>query len=136
MKSIEFKFRRLPSEIFGFIYRPYVTVLLRKKDKSGWRKARMIVDTGADYSILPKSYADYLGIDLTTDCIAQSTHGIGGMETVYILKSMVLKIGNFERKVPVGFLDRDDVPPLLGRHECLETFRTVLDKRTITLFSN
>lgn len=136
MKSINFKFRRIPSEIFQYIYRPYVAVSLQKKDKSGWRKARMIVDTGADYSILPRSYATYLGIDLTADCLAQSTHGIGGMETVYIFKNLVLKIGDFERKIPIGFLDRDDVPPLFGRHECLETFRAILDKRVIILLSN
>jgi len=135
MKSLEFKYRRIPSEIFGSIYRPYITVMLQKKDKSGWRKARMIVDTGADYSILPRSYAVYLGIDLTADCIAQSTHGVGGMETVYIYKGLVLKVGDFERKVPVGFLDRDDIPALFGRHECLETFRTVLDKRSLELLA-
>lgn len=135
MKSIKFKFRRIPSEIFNYIYRPYITAFLQKKDKTGWRKARMIVDTGADYSILPRSYAYYLGIDLTNDCIAQSTHGVGGMETVYVYKNLVLKIGDFERKIPIGFLDRDDVPPLLGRHQCLETFRIVLDKREISLFS-
>ena len=93
----------------------------------------MIVDTGADYSILPRSYAVYLGIDLTRDCIAQTTHGIGGMETVYIYKSLILEIDSFKRKIPIGFLDRDDVPPLFGRHECLETFRLVFAKRTITL---
>ena len=133
MKNVKFKFRCIPSEIFGSIYRPYITVLLQKKDKTGWRKARMIVDTGADYSILPRSYAVYLGIDLTRDCIAQTTHGIGGMETVYIYKSLILEIDSFKRKIPIGFLDRDDVPPLFGRHECLETFRLVFAKRTITL---
>lgn len=135
MKSIKFKFRRIPSEMFDSIYRPYVSVMLQKKDKNGWRKARMIVDTGADYSILPRSYAVYLGIDLTADCIAQTTHGVGGMETVYIYKNLVLKIGDFERKIPVGFLNRDDIPPLFGRHECLETFRAIFDKRSLELLA-
>ncbi len=84
---------------------------------------------------LPRSYATYLGIDLTADCLAQTTHGIGGIETVYVFKNLILKIGDFKRKIPVGFLDRDDVPPLFGRHECLETFRTILDKQIITLIS-
>ena len=36
-------------------------------------------------------------------------------------------------KVPVGFLERDDLPSLLGRLSCLEEFRLVLDKK-ITVF--
>lgn len=132
MDRVKFTFRAIPSEIFGLIYRPYADVLLEKKDNSGWRKATMVIDTGADYTILPRSYADYLGIDIAKDCIAHNTHGIGGVETVYLYRDLVVRIGRFERKIPVGFLERDDIPPLLGRHEFFETFHTLFEKRTVT----
>lgn len=132
MDKIKFVFRAIPSEIFGTIWRPYADVLMRKKDQTSWRKATMVIDTGADYTILPRSYAAYLGIDLGKDCIVHNTHGIGGAETVYFHKDLLVKLGNFQRKIPVGFLERDDIPPLLGRHEFFETFRSVFEKHTIT----
>ena len=132
MAEVTFTFRRFPSKIFGVMYRPYADVFLEKKDKSGWRKATMGIDTGADYTILPRSYADYLGIDVAKDCNAQITHGVGGTETVYLYKKLVVKLGNFRRIIPAGFLDRNDIPPLLGRHEFFETFRSVFEKRTVT----
>lgn len=64
MDTLKFSFRAIPSEIFGMIYRPYADILLQRKDKTGWRKATMVIDTGADYTILPRSYADYLGVDI------------------------------------------------------------------------
>lgn len=134
MAKVKFTFRPVPSEIFGTIYRPYADVLIQKKDKSGWRKATMVIDTGADYTILPRSYADYLEIDIAKDCMAQTTHGIGGLETVYIYKNLTVKLGNFERKIPVGFLDRNDIPPLLGRHDFFETFKTLFNNKKAIVF--
>ncbi len=41
--------------------------------------------------------------------------GIGGKEKVYLHKKVKIKLGSWERGVPVGFLARDDIPSLLGR---------------------
>lgn len=131
MAMVKFQFRRIPSDIFGVIYRPYADVLLQNKQDKSWLKVTMVVDTGADYTILPISYADYLGIDVKKDCLAQITHGIGGSETIYLYKSLSVKIGDFYRKIPVGFLNRNDIPPLMGRHQFFETFKAVFDKRVV-----
>lgn len=129
---VKFSFRKIPSEVFRFIYRPYADVYLQKKDKSGWRLATMVIDTGADYTILPNTYAGSLGIDLAKDCIPQTTHGVGGTETVYIYKGLVVKLGSYTRKIPVGFLDRPDIPPLLGRHDFFETFKVVFKRHKVS----
>ena len=94
----------------------------------------MIVDTGADYTLLPYFYAYDLGINLKKDCKPYSTPGVGGKEKVYIFKKAKVKLGNWERMIPVGFLERDNIPPLLGRQGFLETFN-VLFARHITSFS-
>jgi hypothetical protein len=82
----------------------------------------MIVDSGADYTLFPKKYAAILGIDLGQECTVETTLGVGGAESVYQYKKLPVKIGNWQKKIPVGFLERNDVPPLLGRLECLEVF--------------
>jgi hypothetical protein len=82
----------------------------------------MLVDTGADYTLLPRTYAAVLGISLRTQCRRVMTAGIGGTERVYLLPRLQARLGSWTRRIPVGFLDRDDVPPLLGRIRCLDTF--------------
>ncbi len=82
----------------------------------------MIVDTGADYCLFPQSNAFDLGIDLEKDCMLFQTSGIGGSENIYFLERIKMRIGREELFVSVGFLRRDDVPPLLGRFKCLDRF--------------
>lgn len=38
----------------------------------------MIVDTGADYTLLPRFMAEKLGINLEKDCKDFTTFGVGG----------------------------------------------------------
>lgn len=82
----------------------------------------MIVDTGADYSLLPYSASEDLEIDLEKEARVFKTFGIGGSEIVYLIKQFKIKIGGYKLSIPIGFLSRDDVPPLLGRQECLNRF--------------
>jgi hypothetical protein len=86
----------------------------------------MVVDSGADYSLLPGRYAALLDVDLRR-CVRRTTGGIGGPERIYLHKSLVVRLGTWQKKVPVGFLGRDDVPPLLGRLGFME----VLDVRFV-----
>lgn len=97
---------------------------------------RMIVDTGADYTLLPRYMAEKLGIDLEKDCRIFSTYGIGGGEKVYFIEQLKVKLGDLEKIIPVGFLDRDEVPPLMGRHHFLETFDTEFLKSHQVVFKN
>jgi len=85
----------------------------------------MVVDSGADYSLLPRYMSGYLGINLLSDCKAFSTFGIGGKENVFLLEKAKIKLGAWEINAPVGFLERDTVPPLLGRHGFMEKFSTI-----------
>lgn len=118
------------------IFRPLIDVLVFAEKREEWFPARMVVDSGADYTLFPKRFAEFLGIDLLNDCLAQTSTGIGGSETVYLYKKGVkVKIGDWEVKTPVGFLERDDVPALLGRLKCLEKIgvsfrnrRTILER--------
>lgn len=41
-------------------------------------------------------------------------------------------LGGINREVPIGFLENDSVPPLLGRQEFFETFKVVFEKFTTT----
>lgn len=126
--SIAFKFKEYPSSIFRITRRPIAEVYFQHKNKIRWLPITMVVDSGADYTLLPRFLALSLGISLIKDCRIIGTRGVGGESTVYLLKKKVkVRLGKYEREIPVGFLSKDNIPPLLGRQEFLETFKVIFD---------
>lgn len=135
-KQINFPYETKKSSIFKEVKRPTAIVDFWSEKFGKWISYNMIIDTGADYTILPSSDAADLGVDLEKDCQTFETRGVGGAETVYLLKKGIrIKIGELvQKKIPVGFLSRDDIPELLGRQECLNSL-AVLFSKFITHFS-
>ena len=128
MEIARFPFTKIGRGPLGLVFRPYAKVFLFAKKRKVWLICNMVVDTGADYTLLPRRYAAALEIDLVKDCQADTSIGVGGSETVYLHKSLLIKIGNWQKRIPVGFLERDDIPPLLGRLEALEVLKLIMDK--------
>ena len=134
MKIVSSPFSFRGKSYLGKIYRPYLQVFLSSDKIDEWIPVEILVDTGADYSLFPKRYADLLGIDLQKDCFYETTYGVGGKEGIYLCKKDIkIKIGSFEKEIPGGFLERDEVPPLLGRLGCLEVLTLIMKNRTTIL---
>lgn len=130
-RQLTFAFERRPSPLFGVVHRPVAVGELWSRKIHGWVRVVMLVDTGADYTLLPHVYASHLGIRLDRDGHAFHTMGIGGRERVSLVPRWPMRLSHWRREIPLGFLMRNDVPPLLGRHACLETFRlTFFQHRT------
>lgn len=117
---IKFPFKKVGETSLGMIWRPFIQIMAFSKLKQIWIPIEVLVDTGADYTMFPKKYTEILGIDTNTDCSAITTSGIGGSETVYAYKNLEIKINNWQKQIPVGFLERNDIPAVLGRLKCLE----------------
>lgn len=132
---ILFPYESEHSQIFSIVKRPIAQVSFFSKRRNRWFNYTMIVDTGADYTLLPYSASEDLEIDLEKEAQVFKTSGIGGSETVYLIKQLKIKIGDYELQVPVGFLSRDDVPPLLGRQECLNRFDLLFSQFTTSFAS-
>jgi len=91
---------------------------------NNWVPIKMIVDTGADYTLLPLWLQSKLGMDLKRDCKRFKTSGVGGEQWVYLVsKRWKIKIGEWEENITLGFLNDNLVPPLLGRSHCLERIK-------------
>lgn len=119
----------------GKIYRPYLVIGISSKKIKEWIPLEVLVDTGADYTLFPQRYTGLLGIDIKNDCRLEKTYGIGGGETIHLCKDKaMIKIGSFEKTIPVGFLSRNNVPALLGRLGAVETLELVMKDR-VTTFS-
>lgn len=136
MVIINEPFRKIGKGELGEIQRPFVEVLFFAKGREVWLPVAMLVDSGADYTMLPSSYAELLSIDCNRDCTPIITSGIGGSETVYIYRSQKIKINKWEYAIPIGFLERDSIPPLLGRLHCLEVLEVIFKKHRTILKNN
>ncbi len=133
--DVRFSYEEAGQNIFGKIFRPVAKVSFRSPTSEFWTDTWMVVDTGADFTILPQYLTEDLGISLKHDCIKDTTQGVGGQQTIYLLKSRIqAKLGNIERTIPLAFFDTNEVPALLGRLGFLETFDTEFLKTHAVVF--
>lgn len=126
--QIVFPFEKQQTTIFGVVRRPVADVSFWSDILTNWVPVKMIVDSGADYTLLPKWLAAKFGIDLSKDCRRFDTRGVGGKQAVYVVKNgWKAKIGNWENKITLGFLADDSIPPLLGRLHFLEKLKVTFE---------
>ena len=134
MKLI-FPFQYVTTNKFGDILRPYAKIQVFKKDLKIYINRILVVDTGADFTMFPRKDAFLFGIDLRKEATQEETFGIGGKERIFLYKNLEVKLGNRELTIPAGFLDRNDVPALLGRQHFLELFKVYFEShKTIFQF--
>lgn len=132
MKLLSSPFSFRGDGYLGKIYRPYIQILISSNKINEWIPTEMIVDTGADYTLFPKRYAQLLGINFNKDCREEETQGVGGKEKIYLCKKNILiKFGAFKKQIPVGFLNSDNIPSLLGRLQALEILTLIMKDKTI-----
>lgn len=131
--SIAFPYERRSSPVFGAIRRLVAQVELYSVVFQRWLAYTMVVDTGADYCVVPASIALDLGVRLR-QCDRQVASGIGGTQKIFLARRIRLRLGPWRLVVPVGFVTREDVPPLLGRYQCLDVVDLRLNQ-FVTTFS-
>ena len=83
---LTFRFEKVISRIFGTIYRPVALVEFQSQRSKEWLKVKMVVDSGADYTLLPDTLMKNLEIDPKRDCKPFETHGVGGAADIYLCK--------------------------------------------------
>ena len=135
--DVRFPFKNEGVSSFGHIYRPVAKVNLMSLRENVSVDVWMVVDTGADYTIIPRHFARKLRISFEKDCVKDTTFGVGGEQTIYFCKKKILaSIGHLQRTTPLAFFDSNEVPALLGRLGFLETFDTEFLKSHEVLFKD
>jgi predicted aspartyl protease len=118
---VDFGFEQRPSSLFGSVYRPMADVDIWSEENNRWERIRMIIDTGADYTFVPRYVALLIGLNLN-DTQKLKVEGIGGAQTVYFWEKARVKIGDHQRTIPISIADSNTVPSLMGRQLFFETF--------------
>lgn len=133
--AVKFPFENGGEDKFGHIWRPIAKVTLKSPIQEKGVTVWMVVDTGADYTVIPRHFSEKLRVSLERDCIKDVTLGVGGNQTIYFLKSKIqASLGRFKREIPLAFFDNNEVPALLGRLGFLETFDTEFLKSHFVIF--
>ena|SRR3989344_2280539 len=132
LMEVKFQYRFAYNSEIGKIYRPQAEVFLTSPKTDLQANTWMIIDSGADHSILPKFLAEKLGISLNTECDSQETSGVGGKQIIYFYpKKLKIKIGEANLSVPFWFFDNNNVPPLLGRYGFLDEVDVCFKNREV-----
>ncbi|MEW6609140.1 MAG: hypothetical protein AB1414_17140 [bacterium] len=121
---IEFPYCEEQLKDFGVIWKPYVVLRVTSGEKSF--RCEMLLDSGADITLIPKRAGDYLGFEIEKEEIKE-LKGIGEGAIPYIIKRVKIKIGNDEVETRIGWVLIEEVPFLLGRLDIFDQFDIKFD---------
>lgn len=123
--SFEFPLHEIETE-FGQL--PVPTIALPVKTPDGHTLFHFLIDTGASFTMLPRSQAEVLGVDLS-GARKVTARGIGASGVPAQLAEITLRIGDVELTIPCFFSSREDSPFLLGRMGFFSRFNITFDNR-------
>ena len=126
MKCFGWKLER--SRVFGFIKRPVAEISFRVGDNE-WQPVVVYVDSGADVTVLKKSFGELIGIDIEKGQEAEFG-GVSAHKIKAYIHHVDLKIGEHELSVRVTFASNDIPPNLLGRIDIFNRFDIQFKSKT------
>jgi predicted aspartyl protease len=109
---------------FGPIPEP--SLLLEVRTIAGYRGHRFLIDTGAEFSVAPRSLAQEVGLDLDSLPLVP-TVGVGPGRLSARLGAITIRIGEVELSVRCLFMDHGLKPYILGRADVLDRFVLTID---------
>ena len=130
MEKTEFPYQKEDSVLFGVTYRPIID--LEVKTEFGWIPVLAYADSGADITLLPRSFLYFLDVKFTEDEVKE-IGGVGGGKVPVIVREVELRLCDeiIWVKVAIG----KDIPYLLGRKNVFDHFEICFrNKKKITSF--
>jgi len=94
----------------------------------------IIVDSGADITLIPKSFGELLGFSFKGEKIRE-IRGIGEGVIPYVIKIAVVKIGKYKFNSRIGIALIEEIPLILGRLDIFDQFDIEFKQKTrLTIF--
>ncbi|RMF74061.1 MAG: hypothetical protein D6744_14975 [Planctomycetota bacterium] len=121
-----FSWRRRTTRHFGEQWVPFAELRLESAE-GRWRAFSVQVDTGAVISLLARSAADLLGVQLQSGEPIELA-GVGGASRRYFVHQLSARVGDVPAfPLRIAFAEREEVPNLLGRLDVLDRFQLDFD---------
>ena len=100
---------------------PKYPIVLKRNDVQ--LEERMLIDSGADISVISKQTGIDLGLTVQPEDYQQSAEGVGGGSIIYVTKVIQIEIDNHPLFIPVAWLLEDDVEEMIiGREIVFDMF--------------
>ena len=126
MKCFDWKLEK--SNVFGLIKRPVAEIFLEGRD-SEWQPILVYIDSGADITVIKRSFGELLGIDIEKGEKAEFG-GVSGAKIQTNIHRIKVRLGDQEYKARVAFATDDRPPNLLGRIDVFNLFEIRFRNRT------
>jgi len=127
---LTFKYKNFERPDGSSSYGPYIPLTIKGPEAS--IDMLFLLDSGADYTVIPIELAEILGLDLSKP--KERTSGVGGK--IYTkLSDMVVELKNahekYTFKIPIHVIlkKNSNVPPLLGRASFFNKFQITFNQR-------
>lgn len=133
MKCFGWKLEK--SRVLGFIKRPVAEISFKSGDNE-WQPIVLYVDSGADITVLKRSFGELIGIDIEKGQEAEFG-GVSAHKIITYIHQVDLKIGDDEVSIKAAFASNDIPPNLLGRIDIFNHFDIQFKSKTEeTCFTN
>ena len=110
----------------GKISNPKIPVFL--KTRFGFKSFPFLLDTGADFTMLPASFAEVIGLKL--DCLPKThSYGIEGRGITVFVAKILLKLGKIPFEATAFLSTNESTPLILGRQGLFDRFNIRFDNR-------
>ena len=110
------------------------TAQLRILTEKGQYLCEMVVDTGADITLIPRSLGEFLQLSFKGEKIRE-IRGIGDTAIPYVMKSVGLQVDRHKFPARIGVALIEEVPLILGRLDVFDHFNIEFkQKEKITVF--
>ena len=120
---MKFPYTEKESRIFGRILKPIIYIEIFSEKYNLWCGIDdVLVDTGADITLIPRNIGDGLVNNISAG-IKASIKGITPFESSVYIHNLKLRVANKEFETKVAIADSDEVPAVLGRFEALDLFK-------------
>lgn len=124
---VEFPFIEFDTRAFGTIVKPFAFVELQYADKSVPRYP-LLIDSGADITVLPKSTGLDLDLPAPTPEETQTISGLsGGIPVVY--RQINITIGENRFPCRIAWAQVEEIPPVLGQLDVFDAFDVEFKRR-------
>ncbi len=120
MPEIQFKGKEVEIPEFGIKWIP--TAQVRLVTAKAVYLCEMIVDSGADITLIPRSLGEFLGFSLGKKNEIREIRGIGEGTIPYVINILNMKIGEYIIHSRLGVALIEEIPLILGRLDIFDHF--------------
>ena len=130
---IKFNFKEFQTRHLGKIFRPSARVVFYSKNVK--IETELLVDPGADITLIPKTFGQYLGLKRKGVEKLKRLFGVGKGGVPVLFRDINIIIGKYVIKAKIAWIQDNSNILLLGRYNVFDEFNIEFrQKDRITVF--